>query len=495
MTTWYVDPVNGLDTYAGDSFAAGHPFKTLKKTFAAGDTILVAKSPETAAAGTVTATVGSVSVNTTSDLTGVIAQYTIIRIGGDNTLYMVKAITSSVITLYRPYRGTTAAGKGLTYFTSLPTSASNDWQPTAMTGTSGSHITIQGGVNTGTLSQDGFTILYGNNANYCLNGTWTFADLSRVATFYWSYPWAATLVDCTLTNCFSLRCSSSLGLTGSWTRVIVNGFVSELGKWIYNVTQYNCTYNQIETSETGQHGYYNNSNTSNIIINQWRNAGYSGYTCLFIDGTAFNVRFVDPIFDELAAGGTNIMVGLNGSYFDLVMQNPTFGAGTVFAFSSLAYRFTGKICLSNVNGSATDHRTYIGQPDNGKYALLSYDASTYHTAAPAAKVALFQSAYPTTIRHYIPCDAGVAKTISVYFRKNSSYGSATLPIMRLKWMTGSAGALVSNSQDVTMVDTNDTWLQYSYAVTPSVQGAIIMELIFQSANSGAIAWYDDIGVA
>jgi hypothetical protein len=46
-----------------------------------------------------------------------------------------------------------------------------------------------------------------------------------------------------------------------------------------------------------------------------------------------------------------------------------------------------------------------------------------------------------------------------------------------------------------MADTDDTWVQVSYAVTPSVKGAVIMELIFQSANSGAIAWYDDIGVA
>jgi len=288
-----------------------------------------------------------------------------------------------------------------------------------------------------------------------------------------------------------------MGNGASWVRTNINGFVSELGRFPRGIYSYNCFWDQVETADSGNYGWYASGGSAiNLLVNQWRDAGYSGQAAIFLDYLHSNVRFEDPIFDELAGGGTNIMIGTNlPTILDLFFQNPLLGSGTVFAFYSGSYYFTGKICLSNVNGSVTDHRTYIGQPDNGKYILLSYDSSTYHTAAPAAKVSLFQSIYPTIIRHYIPCDAGVAKTISVYFRKNSSYGSVTLPIMRLRWMTGTAPNLVSNVQDVTMVDTNDTFLQYSYAVTPSVQGSIVMELIFQSANSGAIAWYDDIGVA
>lgn len=47
MSTYYVDYANGLDSYAGDSFAAGHPWKTIDKTsgVAAGSIIHIAKSP------------------------------------------------------------------------------------------------------------------------------------------------------------------------------------------------------------------------------------------------------------------------------------------------------------------------------------------------------------------------------------------------------------------------------------------------------------------
>ena len=499
MPTYYVDPVNGNDGYAGDSFATGHPFKTLKKTFAAGDTILVAKSAETAAAGTVTATTGSASVATTNDLSAVCPQYTIIRIGGDDNLYMVKAVTSSVITLYRPYRGTTGAGKGLTYYTGLPTSASDDWKPTSMPGTSASHITIKGGVNTASPpTQDGFTILYGNNAVYCLDGTYIFADISRVATLHWQTPWSAALTDCSLNLCFNFRATLQAGQGGAvnnWSRVTGN-YVSELGRFSYGIPLYSCVLT-IETAETAQPGFNLGSGVYNCVLT-WKNAQATSTTYPAIDfnSNILETRFISPIFDELAVGGKNIRVGYGGSFFidNVVMDLPTFGAGAVLSMDGYYYVY-GKISMSNVGGSATDHRTYIFNAEKAIYTLLSYDASTYHTAAPSAKITLYQSIFPVTIKHLIPCDAGVTKTISVYFRKNSSYGSITLPIMRLRWMTGTAPNLVANVYDVTMVDTNDTFLQYSYAVTPSVQGAVIMELIFQSANSGAIAWYDDIGVA
>lgn len=493
MPTYYVDPVNGDDGYAGDSFASGHPWKTVKHTFAAGDTILVAKSPETAGAGTVTATTGSASVATTDDLTGVIAQYTIIRIGGDDTLYMVRAINATTITLYRPYRGTTGSGKGITYYTGLPTSASNDWSPSSMPGTSASHITIKGGVDTADPStQNGFTISYGAAANNCFGGTYTFADLSRVATLYWNYPWYVNFNDCTLDLCFCFRAEVQFSGDNVWTRV-TGTLITELGRFSLGVDLYSCVLT-VETAETARHGWELYSyGLYNCIIN-WRNAQATSvtYPALNIRKTILNSRIIDAFFDELAVGGTNIHIYGTVIISGLFLQNPTFGAGAALVTED--YPAAGYIAMSNVNGSATDHRTYIFNNEANKYTLLSYDASVYNTAAPSAKVSLFQSVYPTVIRHYIPCDAGVEKTISVYLRKNSSYGSVTRPTMRLRWMTGTGAAMVSNVHDEVMADTNDTWLQYSHAVTPSVQGTIIMELLFQSANAGAIAYYDDIGV-
>lgn len=497
MATYYVDPVNGNDANAGDSFAAGHPWKTIKKTFAAGDTVLVAKSPETGLAGTVTVTQGSVSVATTNDLTGTLAQYSIIRIDNTDTLYMVKAITSSVITLYRPYRGTGGSGKSATYFTSLPTSASNDWLPTAMIGTVASRITVQCGINTSDNSQDGFTILYGANNSYGVNGTWKFVDLSRVATLYWQYPWPYTPTDVNKTNCFCFRTTITFA-GATWTRTNIYGFVSEVGSFGSGFDIFGCYVGQLETAEPSTVGLAPGV-IKDTIFDSWRNAGYSGQYALRFWSHVVNTRFISPIFDELASGCPNLHVygyGTGGAIIsNVVFENPTLGSGTpvtIYDYGS----FIGSFSMANVNGSSTDHRTYEGKQENAKVAaLLSYDGTVYRTAAPSAKVTLYQSAFPVKFTHYIPCEAGVAKTVSVFLRKNSSYGSSTLPFMRLRWMTGTEGALVSNVHDVAMTDTNDTWVQCLYEVTPAVKGAIVMELIFQSANSGAIAYYDDVGLS
>ena len=55
-TTFYLDYVNGNDAWAGDSFAAGHPWKTITTgcgaaDIAPGDIIRIAKSPAPSSIG------------------------------------------------------------------------------------------------------------------------------------------------------------------------------------------------------------------------------------------------------------------------------------------------------------------------------------------------------------------------------------------------------------------------------------------------------------
>lgn len=56
MSTYYVDYQTGSDAYAGDSFAAGHPWRTIQGAVAAtigpGDTVKIAKSPAPVSTGT-----------------------------------------------------------------------------------------------------------------------------------------------------------------------------------------------------------------------------------------------------------------------------------------------------------------------------------------------------------------------------------------------------------------------------------------------------------
>lgn len=472
-------------------------FKTLKKTFAAGDIIKVAKSTETAGAGTVTATKGSITVDTTDDLRTPIPVNTIIRIGGDDTLYLVKAVTSTVITLHRPYRGETASGKGITYLT-LPTSTTDDWQPTAMVGNLANPITLVGGVSTVNNSQDGFTLIYGNTANYGFNGTWTFVNLSRVGTVYFSYGWSADFTDCIMTNIFSFRANTYMGLLCTWLRVTVNGIVTENGKWHQGINLRDCIINDLETAQHGgttDYGWMGTGGSAIAnVINRWRNiSDHVNQYAYSIGVTESGLQFNDAILDEMAVGSKNFIISVASPLAGIFFQNPKIGTGALLTQSSAAFGFYGDgIHLAMVNGIAADNRTIIGTAN--KYALLESDSTTFKAAAPSARLSMFQEPHPIVLTHYIPCAAGVEKTISVWLAKNASYGALTMPIMRLRWMTGSEGSLLTNEYDVQMID-NTSWQKLSHAVTPSVAGVVIMQLIFMSLASGAIAWYDDIEVS
>jgi hypothetical protein len=488
---WFVDTKDGLDT--GDGIAWATAWKTIKKTFMPGDVINILKSPETAAPGTVTATNGSVTVTTTNDLSALCPQYRIIRISNDDTLYQVRAINSTTITLYRPYRGTTNSNKNLTYFVGYPTMAAEDFHPTSIVGTSENRITIRSGINSSNNEQDGFTICYGNNASYLYRGSYNFVDISRIVLVYWAYSHYNNFYDTTFTKClYFLNGSFTLG--GGFYRCTLTDIVSENGKFFGSNVLIDVVINNIETSQTNDSGLYIYGYNKNVTINNWKNTGYASYKALEINGTCINLRFINPIFDELNSNCINISTGTGWPTVDATIVNPMIGSGTLYSPYSSSYFFTGKIRLVNVNKIPTDQRTYIGTFENNKYNILSSDNSIYNSPSSSAKITLSASSYPETIVHKIPCIAGVEKTISVYFRKNSSYGSITLPIMRLYWFTGLSGSLVLNTHDSTMTDVNDTFTQVSHTLTSSITGTIRMELIFKSLNAGAIVWYDDIGV-
>ncbi len=474
-------------------------FKTLHKTFAAGDIINVAKSAENAQAGTVTATNGSVSVATTNNLTGTLAQYSLIRIGGDTMLYMVKAITSSVITLYRPYRGVTGAGKGLTLM-ALPTFSSSDLVPTGGTGTLASPITLNCGVNPDTNLQDGFTVYNGqsNGSSTGLNtlGVWNPSNL----VFYGVYRnFLTNFTDCIFTNVFVFRTYSYFSYNGVFRRVTFNNLITELGIFGSTSQFHDVVFNNIETAETGTQGIYTEGTWRNVIMNGWKNAQQTNANPAMLNWgqKMINVRIYDSVMDELAVGNPLFVSRDNtGTFdFDVVFVNPKTGAGALFSMYDTGRYLLGRVAFNMVNGVYNDNRVYSGDAAVANtYTLLSSDNSIFNTVAPAAKITMYQEPCQKIYRHYIPCEAGVAKTISAYLRKNSSYGSGTRPTMRLRWVTGTAGALISNVHDEVMADTNDAFVQVSYAVTPAVKGVIIVEFIFQSLNSGAIAWYSDLGV-
>lgn len=484
MTTHYIDPVNGLDTNGGTSWADA--WQTLQHAFSAGDIIKAAKSVETAQPGTASATNGSNSVTGISGWTP--AQYDIVRFDDDPTAYMVYSYASGTITLYRPYRGTTGSGKTIKLLSLAVFPAAHAWKPTSGTGTEANPITIKGGYNTSTEVQDGFTILDVNNNTSGLEGTLTYWNIERLGFYYSSHAWNANLTNSLVSDCFAFRGGTT---SGAWAQVIADRFIAIDSYFGYPMTLNGCELNDLETADPNSPGFRLNGPFLNNIVRRWRNAGYSGQQALRLYGCqAINNKFIDCVLDELNSGCPNLSFETNCYVSGFIMENPSFGSGG-HTVSTLG----GSVGLSNINGDPESNQTFFGFGEVTKYYLVSSDFSTYKTTAPAAKVACYQAARPLTLTHYVPCESGVQKTISVYLRKNSSYGSDSLPKMRLRWITGTSPDLVSNEYEAEMTDVNDTWIQVSHAVTPSIKGVIVVELIFKSSNSGAIAWYDDFGVS
>lgn len=477
--------------------AINSAFKTLKKTFAAADVINVLKNVEAVQAGTVTAgAFPALTLSTTNDLTGVLAQYDIIRLtsGGvlDPTIYMVKAITSTVITLYRCYRGTAEAGKSI-YKLTPATCSSGDWAATSGDGTAASHITLQGGINPSDLTQDGFTVLEGAAGSLGYSNAKKFYDVSRMGFRNFGYCWggsgSAPMTDGTLSNCYAFR-AATYGWNQS-VRTTVNTFVFEKAKCNTGANN-DGVFNDWEVADDAAIGMilgYGICN--NNIWNRLRITGYASYASFSVSTSlCTRNRFNDCVFDENNAGCTIFSMASATPWMNNIFYNLMVGSGTLLTVTNTPW---GWLSLQNLNGVANDNRQYYFLGESSKYvAILSRETTVFNTASPAGKVALNQSLYPFPVNFEIPCDAGVQKTISVYLRKNSSYGSATLPFMRLRWVTGTAGAYVMNQYDVAMADTNDTYLQVSHAVTPAIQGTIKVTLFFQSANASAIGYFDDL---
>lgn len=229
MTIVYCDYTNGDDD-TGDG-SAGNPYKTITKAstgLSGGDEVRVAKSPaHTALSGTLAWVDGSRTINTTEDLTGVLAAKDFVgKNAAGETWWEISSITSSSITLVVAYRGSTetvASYKAGVTDTGSAAASSTVIQAPSASGSSGSLIKISGGWNlSGTPAQDGHTFFWQSGANkygYGLHTT-TYDYLNIEDLGFFRYNRAVAVDDyCTLTrltcngNVYGIYLSSSNNTT------------------------------------------------------------------------------------------------------------------------------------------------------------------------------------------------------------------------------------------------------------------------------------------
>ena len=167
MTINYCDFINGDDTTGDGTF--GNPYQKIDQAstgLTGGDEVRCAKSPDDIdLSGTLAFINDSDSITTSVDLTGILAGMDFIyKTGESDNIVEILSLTSSIITLYKPYHGTTetVSSKKLGV---TDTGIVDSWgiyqaiQEVFASGTSDlSRLKISGGWNLSSQIQDGKTI-------------------------------------------------------------------------------------------------------------------------------------------------------------------------------------------------------------------------------------------------------------------------------------------------------------------------------------------------
>ena len=468
-------------------------WKTCNHSYADGDNVYIVKAVETALTGTVTATLGSNTIVTTNDLTATAPAGTIIRIGESNAIYKVLSITSSAITLYRCYRGSSGSGLSITKLDGTTLNAlTNTW--TLPTGGNGATLAnpcnMYGGINTDNLAQDGFSLIVNDNSGYGFQGTWSYWNFSRMAFVNWSRCWFETANYCIFTDCYEYHPSSNNQQTLNNCTVI--RFICEDSAWgpgnVNNSDFYDMDVFQLSLTPLLLNAFFYNTKCQGRT---------NSATILFNNATLMNVHFFDTIVNEQGAvvstwftmGSGNATCYCSDVSFHNTQQNGAILPTNIMVLS-------GIVGFANTGGSATDHKMFqsFGSGVSLYGAKYSRETTVYNIDSQCVKILFGNMDVFQIWKMNYPCDAGVAKTVSIYFRKDANYGSLYLPMMKVRWITGTAGALVNNIHIVAMPDVNDSWQQVSYTVTPSIKGDITVELWFKTLTTGGIAYFSDFAV-
>lgn len=470
-----IDSVNGNDSNDGLTWATA--FKTLKKSFRPNEVINIIKNVETAQAGTCGCTQGNNVVTTTNDLSAALPQYTFIRFDTDVMPYMVKAVSSNSITLYRPYRGTTGAAKTV-YKLTLPTTASYDYNPTSCTGVYGKEIHINGGINSSTNEQDGLTVINGNGGTYG-PGQFAWAIVSRLYSYYHAYGWRG-LWDCTLTDVGTFRNSLNGLANDGWTRVVgTNISVAESSFPGGTGFSIGCNITNLDIGRTGgAANAFTLGKTVDSIFNGVKVPCWGNINSVNFGGSIWGVRIIDFDGSETVTGGGTpnnaIFVGADSFLDDVVFINPLFNAATNF-FGESAIALCGELNFKNINKKDGDDLTIVGSGTsaNTNISLISKGTQTYRTTSPSVKIRLgLGNGSPVTpfyTRHVFPCDAGVPRTISAYLRKNSS------PVAYNGITIANGGSGYALNDIITLVQTNAGGCQ---AKVSAVSGGVVTGLSF-----------------
>jgi len=432
MTIRYCDYINGSDI-TGDG-TAGTPYKTIDTAssgLTGGDEVRCAKSPApTALDGTLAWVNGSTTVNTSVDLTAVLASMSFIRKttlnAADYDIYWeVSSITASAITLRTTFRGytkTVASQKlGITD-TGTPSAQSTHVQQLMANGVSdASRIIVSGGWNlSGTPTQDG--------------ETW-FCQTRTVNSYGYGiglYTNGGSYVTLTKLN---------------FLRYYVGVYVSDASAYITGT--YLRGYGYGTSTSYAYAVYVTGATSSSALGHSFSNCTFAGYltdvfsTNLGTSVTVDTCTFVNGIF--VVYGGTVVLSNLtfvsNTAYFygqSVECFNCNFGNNTIVCGRSKYPVKNQHIYNAIHTGFLSTPAMYAGvledapiatfkhyNAEGNEVALYAYGKITSDTthARSGTCVAFTPNSTTYYFQHIFPVVANkaVSRTVSAYMKKDAAF--------------------------------------------------------------------------
>jgi hypothetical protein len=426
MTIRYCDFINGNDS-TGDG-SRTNPYKTIDKATTGatgGDEARCAKSPDHIALSGMLAWVNnSATVNTSVDLTGVLAAKDYVRkvtqqADDYNVWWEISSITSSAITLRQSFIGVTetvASQKAGVTDTGAAAAQGTNIQSLQSSGSSlASKIIISGGWD---LSQDppvqnGRTIFWQSGANWYgtgLNssvGSRSYVTLSRLGFFryYVGINWNSG-------NPAGITFSEVLSITSIGSHQTMFGYPYDFEMRDCGFMITSSAYNAINCSG-GQSGLGTFVNVDIIYAKvQWLGIAY-------LDNVRMRGSFlthgnfctcVNCKLDAIASGsGTAMTVATGSKYYNCTFSSWTLAAKWTNWVEESPYGM-----FKDYNGTPGDDRAYY------QYGYVKKNTAD---ARSGSCVEIFPSdtAYPVQVIFNLAVDAGVDRTVTVYMKKSADF--------------------------------------------------------------------------
>ena len=294
---------------------------------------------------------------------------------------------------------------------------------------------------------------------------------------------------------YLLQTTNNSYVTSNWLFYLSNG-----AKFFSSMTS-NCSFNDcyyVENkcywSGTVQYQHFNrcrfDSYNGNFLDN---NAGQdfndtiwkSVSTCYLVNASSVGIMGTNDTFES----GINYAVVYTNSQFGRgTLINPTLTSGSINNLNATPGSF---LRLQKYNGNANDNRWY--DANNGIMTTCGAGLTdTLTRTAGEITLGVAPTAGSTMAANFEITKAMTASkrvTIVGYFRKNSSYGAATLPTVTL---TSQDGAINTSA---TLTDVDDTWVAFTLDGTVGAANTYItFKMTAQSANASAKCYFADMNI-